>query len=112
MSYSKVNMMEKWLAPPPMVVPGPRMQLAEVPAPSSSGWGKKLLIIIAVLVGALILLALISSMTSKKKRIERNPVKRLSTPALAKQLYERLEKRGGANPATLRSLAAYTRKRD
>jgi hypothetical protein len=57
------------------------------------------------------LLALLSSMMGKKKSVQRNPVKRLSTPALAKQLYERLERKGDANPATMRSLAAHARRR-
>lgn len=113
MSYQEVKMLEDWTVPS-----RGGMTLAPIPGttalaqtPSSSGWGKKLLIIVVVLVGALLLLMLLDSMLNKKKRVQRNPVKRLSTPELAKQLYARLERKGDANPATMRSLAAHARKR-
>ena len=111
MSYREVKMLEDWTVPSRgmALTPIPGAQLAAVP--TSSGWGKKLLLIVIVLVGALLLLMLLSSMLNKKKRVQRNPVKRLSTPELAKQLYARLDRKGDANPATMRSLAAHARKR-
>jgi hypothetical protein len=110
MSYQPVKMLEDWTLPPPMVMPVPGTT-ALAQTQTSSGWGKKVLILVIVLIGALLLLMLLGSMLNKKKRVQRNPIKRLSTPELAKQLYARLERKGDANPATMRSLAAHARKR-
>lgn len=88
----------------------PLVPLAQVPplAPAGMSEGtKRLLIIIGVILVAFVLL----SMLSKKPAVKRNPAKRMSTPDLAKNLYERLERRGGANASTMRSLQAYARKR-
>ena len=67
---------------------------------------------ILIIIGILLLAALVFSMLSKKSaKVTRNPVKRVSTPELAKNLYERLERRGGAHETTMRSLKAYASKR-
>jgi hypothetical protein len=67
---------------------------------------------ILIIIGILLLAAIVFSMLSKKT-VTRNPhsVKRLSTPELAKNLYERLDRRGGASPTTMRSLQSYASKR-
>lgn len=91
----------------------PLLPLSQVPStdlapPGLDANTKRILIII----GILLLAAIVFSMLSKKT-VTRNPspVKRLSTPELAKNLYERLERRGGANPTTMRSLQSYASKR-
>ena len=67
---------------------------------------------ILIIIGILLLAAIVFSMLSKKSaKVTRNPVKRTSTPELAKNLYERLERRGNANETTMRSLKAYASKR-
>jgi len=67
---------------------------------------------ILIIIGILLLAVIVFSMLSKKSaKVTRNPVKRVSTPELAKNLYERLERRGGANPTTMRSLQSYASKR-
>jgi hypothetical protein len=67
---------------------------------------------ILILIGILLLAVIVFSMLSKKSaKVTRNPVKRVSTPELAKNLYERLERRGNANETTMRSLKAYASKR-
>jgi len=90
----------------------PLLPLSQAPSALATGMDpgtKRLLIIIGILLLAII----VFSMLSKKKTVTRNraPVKRLSTPDLAKNLYERLERRGNANEATMRSLKAYASKR-
>lgn len=88
----------------------PLSQVPAVPAPIMLLDANTKRILIAI--GILLLLALVFSMFSKKG-VTRNhrPVKRVSTPELAKNLYERLERRGGANPTTMRSLQSYASKR-
>lgn len=67
---------------------------------------------ILILIGIFLLAVIVFSMLSKKAvRPNRAPMKRVSTPELAKNLYERLERRGGANETTMRSLKAYASKR-
>jgi hypothetical protein len=89
------------------------LPLSQVPsatlAPPGLDAGTKRILII---IGLLLLAALVLSMLSKKS-VTRNhrPVKRVSTPELAKNLYERLERRGGAHETTMRSLKAYASKR-
>jgi hypothetical protein len=91
----------------------PLLPLSQVPSTALAPPGldantKRLLMFI----GVLLLAAIIFSLLNKKKPVRRNaPVKRLSTPELAKNLYERLERRGGASETTMRSLAAYASKR-
>lgn len=91
----------------------PLLPLSQVPSSALAPPGldantKRILIILAVL----LLAAIAFAMFSKSKPVKRNaPVKRLSTPELAKNLYERLERRGGAHETTMRSLKAYASKR-
>jgi len=101
------------LAPAVQPYQYPLLPLAQAPSTSLAPPGldantKRILIII----GLLLLAAIVVSMLNKKK-VSRNPhpVKRLSTPELAKKLYERLERRGGASETTMRSLKAYASKR-
>lgn len=91
----------------------PLLPLSQVPSSALAPVGldantKRVLIIIGVLLLALFVLSMLS-----KKSVTRNhrPVKRVSTPELANNLYERLKRRGGANETTLRSLQAYASKR-
>lgn len=91
----------------------PLLPLSQVPstalAPSGLDANTKRILII---IGIFLLAAIVFAMLSKSKPVKRNaPVKRLSTPELAKNLYERLERRGGASETTMRSLKAYASKR-
>lgn len=110
------------IGPSPRVVPlapavqphhYPLVPLAQVPSTALAPVGmspatKRALVILGILI--LVLIAITAF--SKKKTVKRNaPVKRLSTPELAKNLYERLERRGGASETTMRSLQAYASKR-
>jgi hypothetical protein len=87
-------------------------------APTSLSTGmspsvKKIIAIIAVIVIVLAIAEVIRrAMAAKRPEpMTRNQaVRRLSTPQLAKTLYDRLEKRGNAKPETMRSLHAYARK--
>lgn len=72
---------------------------------------KKILAIIAVIVIVLAIAEVVRRMMRQREPISRNrAVRRLSTPQLAKTLYDRLEKKGNAKPETLRSLQAYARR--
>ena len=91
----------------------PLLPLSQVPSTALAPPGldantKRLLIIIGIFLLAVIVFSILS-----KKSVTRNhrPVKRVSTPELAKNLYERLERRGNANETTMRSLKAYASKR-
>lgn len=73
---------------------------------------KKLLIGILLVVG---LLALLAWLNSREEKLESNPrprsdVKKQSTAQMAKNLYRRLEARGGVSESTMRSLAQLARK--
>lgn len=71
--------------------------------------GKVLLTLVVIAVIVLLLKKLSEDSKDSAAAPVRNPVNRLSTAALAKKLYERVDERGNANPALLRSLAAYAR---
>jgi hypothetical protein len=91
----------------------PLLPLSQVPStalapPGLSANTKRVLVIIGILLVAMIVLSMISKKTVTRNRA---PVKRVSTPELAKNLYERLERRGNANETTMRSLKAYASKR-
>lgn len=65
--------------------------------------------ILVVIVAALIMRQLLK-MTRGPAKMERNAiVSRVSTKELAQRLYERLENKGRANPATMRSLERIAR---
>lgn len=65
--------------------------------------------VVIVIVVALVLRELMK-LTKQTKKLERNEVvARLSTKELAQRLYERLEKKGRANPQVMRSLERYAR---
>lgn len=68
---------------------------------------------ILILLGALALIAFLYVITRPKKPpMTRNrAARKLTTPELAQTLYERLEKKKGANPTVLRSLRSYSAKR-
>jgi hypothetical protein len=70
---------------------------------------------ILIVIGVILLIWLAYTMMKKSAKptaVTRNAAaKRLTTPELAKNLYARLEKRPGTNPATLRSLQSYASKR-
>lgn len=89
------------------------LPLSQVPSSALAPPGldanmKRVLIIVGLLLLAVIVLSMLS-----KKTVTRNhrPVKQASTPELAKNLYERLERKGGANETTMRSLKAYASRR-
>lgn len=94
---------------PPALVP--------VPAQSTglsfglSDGVKKIIAIIAVIVIVLAIAEVVRRTMRQREPISRNrAVRRLSTPQLAKTLYDRLEKKGNAKPETMRSLQAYARR--
>jgi hypothetical protein len=67
---------------------------------------------VLIFIGILLVAALLYAVFGPKRTVTRNAtVKRMSTPDLAKNLYERLERRGGASETTMRSLKAYASKR-
>ena len=90
----------------------PLLPLSQVPstalAPPGLSANTKRVLVIGILLVAMIVLSMISKKTVTRNRA---PVKRVSTPELAKNLYERLERRGNANETTMRSLKAYASKR-
>jgi hypothetical protein len=86
------------------------LPLSDLPSAPAHGMSRGFLIAIAI---AIVLLFLVWLLTPKdeRKQLRSNPVRKMSTAELAKNLYERLERRGSANPSTMRSLEAYSRKR-
>lgn len=91
----------------------PLLPLAQVPStalapPGLSENAKRALIIIAIFLVAALFFSMI---TKKQPTPNRRPVKRLSTPEMAQMLFDRLERRGGANETTMRSLQAYANRR-
>jgi hypothetical protein len=90
----------------------PLVPLSQVPSTTLAPVGmspatKRALILLAILIVVLVAITVFS-----KKPVKRNSrMKRRSTPELARNLYERLERRGGANETTMRSLQAYASKR-
>lgn len=111
------------IGPSPRVMPlGPAVQphnyplvpLSQVPSTALVPIGmspatKRALVILGILILVLIAITVFSE---KKKSVQRNArVKRMSTPEMAQNLFERLERRGGASETTMRSLQAYASKR-
>jgi hypothetical protein len=101
------------LAPAVQAHQYPLLPLAQVPSTALAPLGlsenaKRVLIIIAIFLVAAIFF---SMLTKKQPTPNRRPAKRLSTPEMAKMLYERLERRGGAHETTLRSLQSYANRR-
>jgi len=91
----------------------PLIPLAQVPplAPLLDERTKRALMIIVALLAAALFIWWMASRSRKAPVTRNRPAKKMSTPELAKNLYERLEKRRGTSPATLRSLQAYASKR-
>jgi uncharacterized protein HemX len=89
----------------------PLAPLAQAPSTGMSPETKKALMVLAVVV---VIVAAIWWFSRKRQTqvLARNRAARdrMSTKDLAKRLYERLEKRKGANQATLRSLQHYARR--
>lgn len=94
----------------PTSVPVPAQSTVLSPFGMSDGV-KKIIAVIAVIVLVLAIAEVARRMMRQREPISRNrAVRRLSTPQLAKTLYDRLEKKGNAKPETMRSLQAYARR--
>jgi hypothetical protein len=99
--------------PPPVAYyqPSGLVPLSDATSPQlSHGMNKGLVIAVVVVVVILLLLWWLDPGDSRPD-LQRNPVKKMSTAELAKNLYERLERRGGTHPTTMRSLERYARDR-
>jgi len=69
---------------------------------------KKKMILIAIAVIAVIAIIWLANRKPPRPPMTKNKAaKKMSTPELAKNLYDRLEKRGGANETVMRSLKTY-----
>ncbi len=86
-------------------------QLAPVAPLPTTGFGlsritiRQVLTAIVVVIIAALIMRQVMKLLKGSQKIERNAVvSRLSTKELATRLYERLDAKGRANPATLRSL--------
>jgi len=84
--------------------------------PVATGFGgagitlRQVLMGIVCVVVAVLVVRYLMKLAEKSQKVERNSVvQRISTKELAQRLYERLEKRGRANPATMRSLERLSR---
>lgn len=86
------------------------LPLSDLPTSPVRGISRGLLIAIAIVIVLLFLLWLLAP-REERRQLQRNVVRKMSTAELAKNLYDRLERRGSANPTTMRSLEAYARKR-
>jgi hypothetical protein len=87
---------------------------APVPAPASStilGIPKDVLIVIVVVLVIVAVMWWINEQDKKALKPNRSRAKKQSTADMAKNLYKRLEDRGGVNDTTLRSLQQLGRKR-
>jgi len=83
---------------PPAPLPSGGFNLANIPV-------RQILIGIAILVIVALIMRQMMKLTQKTMKVERNAVvSRLSTKELAQRLYTRLDAKGRANPATMRSL--------
>lgn len=88
---------------------GPSVPLSQVPptAPARENAAIRKLIIAVVVIAAVV--ALIWWLNEQRKKMEANPkprrASRQSTKEMARNLYRRLERRGGANERVMRSLA-------
>lgn len=99
------------LPPGPVGSPYPLVPLSQapmVPVAQADGTRRLLFAIGAILL--ILVLAWLVQAASRPKMTKNQAAKKLSTPELAKQLYERLEKRGRANPTVMRSLETYSRR--
>lgn len=96
--------------------PSPTTPLAQAPAPAQAAgmdpMTKKILIGIAV---AVVIAAILywldqqSGGASRPVKRNRGTAKKMSTGELAKNLYSRLERRGGVSDTTMRSLRALSK---
>lgn len=85
------------------------LSAAEPPQSGLTPTAKK---VIAIIVVVLLVLALLWWLDQREKREvkpNRSPIRKQSTAAMAKSLYERLQDRGGVDETTMRSLAQLSR---
>jgi hypothetical protein len=98
---------------PAVASPLPPVLGQEVPKPGMDPMVKKVMVGIAVV---LVIAALVYWLDQQMKQGEapvrknRGAAKKMSTGELAKNLYSRLERRGGVSDTTMRSLRALSRK--
>lgn len=91
--------------PPPAPLPG-RFSLANLATLPI----KQILAVVLVIIIAALVMRQLLKMTRAPAKVERNAVvSRVSTKELAQRLYDRLENKGRANPATMRSLERIAR---
>lgn len=77
--------------------------------PVKRGINKDILAAVAVVVALLVLMYVLDRFfgedrVTENKRPQRKRIEKMSTEALARKLYARLDKKGGANPKTMQSL--------
>lgn len=87
------------------------LPLADVPSETIWGIPKNVLIAVAVILIAVAVMWWLDQQNQKAVTPNRSRVKKQSTSEMAKNLYKRLDGRGGANETTLRSLQQLGRKR-
>jgi hypothetical protein len=85
----------------------PLSQDAVVTASSADEQRKKMILIALAIVAVVAILWMMNRKPARAPMTRNKVVKKLSTPELAKNLYERLEKRGNANETVMRSLKTY-----
>lgn len=104
------------LGSPTVYHPSAIVPLAEAPplAPAMSESTKRLLLLFVVVVGILAFLWWLSQRRSPKANapasVRKEALARVSTPELAKRLYERLDSKGKGGPEFMRSLQRYAKK--
>lgn len=95
----------------PYTPPPPMLTLGQDDSTLAAANAARAQLLKALAVVALLLViawAIDEFMKRQRRTVARNRgVKKMSTPDLAKNLYERLEKRPGTNPSVLRSLSTY-----
>ena len=72
---------------------------------------KKILLLVLAIIAVLAILWMANRKPAPAPMSRNKAAKKLSTPELAKNLYERLERRGGASDTMMRSLTSYASQR-
>jgi hypothetical protein len=95
--------------PGPGVLPYQLLPLADV-APAPRDKTKELLMVLAVIVVIAAIMWWVDQQQQKELKPNRSRAKKQSTAVMAKNLYKRLEDRGGVSDTTMRSLKQLGRK--
>lgn len=87
----------------------PLVPLSQVsPVPVADDRQKKLLLLLLAVLAVLVVVWMVNRKPAPQPMSRNKAARKLSTPELAKNLYERLERRGGANETVMRSLKSYS----